>query len=159
MDKVKVYFTKEITPESLVKIYEAVGKDLSGNVGVKISTGEPGGHNYLKPELIKDLVNKLNGIIVENCTAYGGKRQALEDHLKCVEDHGFTKIAKVDILDAEGEFSIPTREGSKHKRKIIYSLSRFRQFRPSSCVVAFTCSRWFFRINVRSMFSSCRLLW
>ena len=119
MDKVKVYFTKEITPESLVKIYEAVGKDLSGNVGVKISTGEPGGHNYLKPELIKDLVNKLNGIIVENCTAYGGKRQALEDHLKCVEDHGFTKIAKVDILDAEGEFSIPTREGSKHLKEDI----------------------------------------
>lgn len=119
MEKVKVYFTKEITPESLVKIYEAVGKVLKGNVGVKISTGEPGGHNYLKPELIKDLVNKVNGTIVENCTAYGGKRQKLEDHLKCVEDHGFTKIAKVDILDAEGEFSIPTREGSKHLKEDI----------------------------------------
>lgn len=118
-DRVKVFFTKEITPESLVKIYEAVGKELSGNVGVKISTGEPGGHNYLKPELIKDIVNKLNGTIVENCTAYGGKRQKLEDHLKCVEDHGFTKIAKVDILDSEGEFSIPTIEGSKHLKEDI----------------------------------------
>ena len=118
-EKVKVFFTKEITPESLVKIYEAVGKDLTGNVGVKISTGEPGGHNYLKPELIKDIVNKLNGTIVENCTAYGGKRQKLEDHLKCVEDHGFTKIAKVDILDSEGEFSIPTKEGSIHLKEDI----------------------------------------
>lgn len=95
------------------------GKELPGNVGVKISTGEPGGHNYLKPELIKDLVKKLNGTIVENCTAYGGKRQALEDHLKCVEDHGFTKIAKVDILDSEDEFEIPTRVGSKHLKKDI----------------------------------------
>ena len=119
MGKSKVYFTKEITPESLVKIYEAVGYELKGNVGVKISTGEPGGHNYLKPELIKDIVKHLNGTIVENCTAYGGKRQALEDHLKCVEDHGFTKIANVDILDSEGEFDIPVREGSKHLNRDI----------------------------------------
>lgn len=118
-EKVKVYFTKEITPESLVKIYESLGKELKGNVGVKISTGEPGGHNYLKPELIKNLVKRVNGTIVENCTAYGGKRQALEDHLKCVEDHGFTKIAKVDILDSEGEFSIPTIEGCKHLKEDI----------------------------------------
>lgn len=111
-EKVNVYFTKEITPESLVKIYKAVGYDLKGNVGVKISTGEPGGHNYLKPELIKDIVAHLNGTIVENCTAYGGLRQKLEDH-------GFTKIAKVDILDSEGEFSIPTKEGSKHLKEDI----------------------------------------
>lgn len=118
-EKVKVYYTKEITPESLVKIYEAVGYPLSGKVGVKISTGEPGGHNYLKPELIHKLVSHVKGTIVENCTAYGGKRQALEDHLKCVEDHGFTKIANVDILDAEGEFAIPTREGCKHLKEDI----------------------------------------
>ena len=118
-DKVKVYYTSEITPESLVKIYKAVGFKLKGNVGIKISTGEPGGNNYLKPELIKDIVEYLNGTIVENCTAYGGKRQKLEDHLKCVEDHGFTKIANVDILDAEGEFSLPTREGSIHLKEDI----------------------------------------
>ena len=118
-EKVKVYFTKEITPESLVKIFKKVGYELKGNVGIKISTGEPGGHNYLKPELIKDIVEYLNGTIVENCTAYGGKRQKLEDHLKCVEDHGFTKIAKVDILDAEGEIRIPTRENSKHLKEDI----------------------------------------
>ena len=118
-EKVNVYFTKEITPESLVRIFKAVNYELKGNVGIKISTGEPGGHNYLKPELIKDIVEYLSGTIVENCTAYGGKRQKLEDHLKCVEDHGFTKIAKVDILDAEGEFSIPTIEGSKHLKEDI----------------------------------------
>ena len=118
-NRVKVFFTKEITPESLVRIYDAVGKNLTGNIGIKISTGEPGGNNYLKPELIKDIVNKLNGTIVECCTAYGGKRQKLEDHLKCVEDHGFTKIAKVDILDSEGEFSIPTKKGSKHIKEDI----------------------------------------
>lgn len=118
-EKVNVYFTKNITPESLLKIFKEVGYELKGNVGVKISTGEPGGNNYLKPELIKELVQYLNGTIVENCTAYGGKRQKLEDHLKCVEDHGFTKIAKVDILDAEGEFSIPTREESKHLKEDI----------------------------------------
>ena len=107
MEKSKVYFTKEITPQSLVKIYEALGVNLKGKIGVKISTGEPGGHNYLKPELIKDLVRKLDGTIIECCTAYEGKRMKLEDHLKTVEDHGFTAIANVDIMDADGDFEIP----------------------------------------------------
>ena len=78
MQKSKVYFTKTITPESLVKIYEALGVELKGKVGVKISTGEPGGHNYLKPELIKDLVQKLNANIVECCTAYSGRRMLIK---------------------------------------------------------------------------------
>ena len=107
MEKSKVYFTKEITPESLVKIYEALGVELKGKVGVKISTGEPGGHNYLKPELIKNLVQKLNANIVECCTAYGGKRMDVKDHLQAVKEHGFTQIANVDIMDAEGDFEIP----------------------------------------------------
>ena len=119
LDQVKVYFTKDISPEGLIRIYEAVGKDLPGKVGVKISTGEPGGHNYLKPELIGALVKKLGGTIVENCTAYGGLRQNIEDHWQCVKDHGFTAIAPVDILDEEGEFAIPTRAGSKHLDKDI----------------------------------------
>lgn len=107
MEKSKVYFTKEITPESLVKIYEALGVELKGKVGVKISTGEPGGHNYLKPELIKDLVQKLNANIIECCTAYAGRRMNPKEHMKAVEEHGFTKIANVDIMDAEGDFEIP----------------------------------------------------
>ena len=120
LERAKVYFTKEISPSSLIRIFKAVGFDLRGKVGVKISTGEPGGKNYLKPELIKDIVQYLQANIIECCTAYGGKRQKLEDHLKCIEDHGFTKIAKVDILDAEGEFPLPTRKEAKHlKHQIV----------------------------------------
>lgn len=119
MEKAKVYFTKEITPESLIKIYEAVGKELNGKVAIKISTGEPGGHNFLNPNLIKDLVQKLNGTIVECCTAYGGKRMKLEDHLQTVKDHGFTAIANVDIMDSEGDMAIPVRNGLHLKENYI----------------------------------------
>ena len=107
MEKAKVYFTKEITPESLIKIYEALGVEATGRVGVKISTGEAGGHNYLKPELIKDLVEKLNANILECNTAYAGKRMATEDHLKVIHDHGFDAIATVDLMDKDGEMEIP----------------------------------------------------
>ena len=112
----KVYFTKEITPESLVKIYDKINaeKPLKGKIGVKISTGENGGHNYLKPELISDLVKQLGGVIVECNTAYGGNRQDTKDHRETIHAHGFDKIATVDIMDEDGEFDIPTREGSKH---------------------------------------------
>ena len=107
MEKAKVYFTKEITPESLIKIYEALGVEATGRVGVKISTGEAGGHNYLKPELIKDLVEKLNANILECNTAYAGKRMATEDHLQVIHDHGFDAIATVDLMDKDGEMEIP----------------------------------------------------
>lgn len=107
MAKRKVYFTKEITPESLVKIYEALGVEATGKVGVKISTGEAGGHNYLKPELIKTLVNKLNANILECNTAYAGKRNTTEDHLQTIHDHVFDAIATVDLMDKDGEIEIP----------------------------------------------------
>ena len=113
MEKSKVYFTKEITPESLIKIYQALGRELKGKVAVKISTGEPGGHNFLNPLLIKPLVNKLNGTIVECCTAYGGKRDSAEEHWKTIKDHGFYDIAPCDIMDEEGEIKIPL-EGGTH---------------------------------------------
>ncbi len=107
MTKSVVYFTRKITPDSLVNIYEKLGKKLTGNIGVKISTGEPGGHNYLKPELIGKLVKTLNATIVECNTAYAGRRNTLAEHLKTIEEHGFTKIANVDLMDSEGEFEIP----------------------------------------------------
>lgn len=107
----KVYFTKNITAESLVKIYKKLGVSLNGKIAVKISTGELGGHNYLKPELIKDLVNKLNGTIVECNTAYNGQRNDTKKHLEVVRAHGFDKIANVDIMDAEGEIAIPVNDG------------------------------------------------
>ena len=107
MPKPIVYFTREITPESLVKIYHKLDKKLKGKIGVKISTGEPGGHNYLKPELIGKLVNELKATIVECNTAYAGRRNTTEAHQQAIEEHGFTKIAEVDIMDGKSEMEIP----------------------------------------------------
>lgn len=109
----KVYFFKEISSDNLVKIYEALGREAKGKVAVKLSTGEPGGHNFLQPSLIKALVQKVNGTIVECNTAYGGGRADTESHLKAAADHGFTAIAPVVIMDAEGEVDLPV-EGGKH---------------------------------------------
>lgn len=109
----QVYFTKQITPDSLTKIYEALGANLSGKVGVKVSTGEAGAKGYLKADLIGSLVKKLNGTIIECNTAYPGQRTTTEDHLKVAADHGFTKFADVDIMDTDGEFKIPVKNG-KH---------------------------------------------
>lgn len=112
----KVYMFKEISPENLVKIYEALGREVTGKVAVKLSTGEPGGHNFLQPALIKDLVQKVKGTIVECNTAYGGGRADTENHLKAAKDHGFTAIAPVDIMDAEGEVALPVK-GGKHLKE------------------------------------------
>lgn len=112
----KVYMIKEITPENLVKIYEALGRKATGKVAVKLSTGEPGGHDFLQPSLIAPLVKKVEGTIVECNTAYGGGRAKTGDHLKAAADHGFTAIAKVDIMDAEGEVALPVR-GGKHLKE------------------------------------------
>lgn len=109
----KVYFFKEISSDNLVKIYEALGREAKGKVAVKLSTGEPGGHNFLQPSLIKALVQKVNGTIVECNTAYGGGRADTKSHLKAAADHGFTAIAPVVIMDAEGEVKLPV-EGGKH---------------------------------------------
>lgn len=111
--KSKVYFTKDISSAGLIKVYEALERDLKGRVAVKISTGEPGGHNYLKPELIAGLVQKLNGTIVECNTAYRGKRFSTEDHMQAIKDHGFLDIAPCDIMDSEGEIVLPL-EGGRH---------------------------------------------
>ena len=110
MEQAKVYFTKEITSESLQKIYHALGVTLKGKVAVKISSGEPGGHNYLNPKLIAPLVQELNGTIVECNTAYGGPRSNAKDHWKAIKDHGFLDVAPCDIMDEEGEMAIPVRE-------------------------------------------------
>lgn len=121
-DLPKVYFTKEITSESLMNIYHALGRQAKGNnVAIKVSTGEPGGHNYLKPELIKNLVQSVNGTIIECNTAYGGLRSNTEDHLKAAEDHGFTAIAKVDIMDAEGDIALPVAGGTHFTEDLVGS--------------------------------------
>lgn len=112
-DLPKVYMIKDITSDNLVKIYKALGRNAEGKVAVKLSTGEPGGHNYLQPSLIEELVKEVDGTIVECNTAYGGGRSNTADHLKAAEDHGFTAIAPVDIMDAEGEVRLPVK-GGKH---------------------------------------------
>lgn len=117
-DTPKVYWYKNISSGNLIKIYEALGREAKGNVAVKLSTGEPGGHNFLQPELIKGLVQKVNGTIVECNTAYGGGRSNTKSHLKAAADHGFTAIANVDIMDAEGETELPVK-GGKHLKKIL----------------------------------------
>ena len=119
MEKSKVYFTKEITPESLIKIYEALNVDLKGKIGVKVSTGEDGSKGYLKADLIGPFVKKLNGTIIECNTAYNGERNTKEDHMKVAEEHGFTSFAEVDIMDGEGEFKIPVENGKHLKYDII----------------------------------------
>ncbi len=117
--KAKVYFTKDISSEGLLKIYEALGVSLTGKVAVKISSGEPGGHNFLNPDLIAPLVKKLNGTIVECNTAYRGKRFDTESHLNAIKNHGFTAIAPCDIMDSEGEMELHF-EGGKHLGGVNY---------------------------------------
>ena len=113
MEKSIVYFTKDISANGLMKIYEALNTSLTGKVAVKISIGEPGGHNFLQPKLIAPLVQKLNGTIVECCTAYQGRRLDPKDHWEAIKEHGFLDIAPCDIMDEDGEIQIPVRN-SKH---------------------------------------------
>ena len=110
MEKSKVYFIKEIKPESVVKIYEALGVNLPGKVAVKLHSGEQGNQNYIRPEFVKAIVEKVNGTVVECNTAYGGARNTTEKHEKLMEEHGWTKYFNVDIMDADGgdlELDIP----------------------------------------------------
>ncbi|MCH5221880.1 MAG: DUF362 domain-containing protein [Muribaculaceae bacterium] len=121
-DTALVYMTREITPEALVKIYKALGREAKGEkVAVKISTGEPGGHNFLQPALIADFVKLVNGTIVECNTAYVGRRFSTEDHYKAAEEHGFTAIAPVDILDGDGEIKLPIENGKHLEYDIVGS--------------------------------------
>ena len=105
-----VYITSEISPESLVNIYQALGVEAKGNVAVKISTGESSRSNYLSPELIKDLVQAVDGTLVECNTAYWGNRNNTAVHLRAIEERGYNEIANVDIMDSEGEITIPVSD-------------------------------------------------
>lgn len=115
----KVYMTSDISADGLVKVYEALGVKPEGKVAVKISTGEPGGHNFLQPSLIKNLVQKVNGTIVECNTAYTGKRYTSEEHWQAVKDHGFLDIAEVDIMDEKGEVKIPVQDTTHLKFNLV----------------------------------------
>lgn len=117
----KVFMTTDISPEGLMAIYKALGREATGKVAVKLSTGEPGGHNFLSPDLIKGLVKSVNGTIVECNTAYGGLRASTATHLQAAKDHGFTAIADVDIMDADGSISLPIENGTHLKEDLVGS--------------------------------------
>ena len=102
MEKSKVYFIKEITPENVVRIFKELGKELPGKVAVKVHSGEEGNQNYLHPEFMRPMVEYVNGTIVECNTAYGGERNTTEKHLKTIERHGWNKYFDVDLMDKEG---------------------------------------------------------
>ena len=110
MEKAKVYFIRDITPENIIKAYEAVGKKLTGKVAVKMHSGEQGNQNYLRPEFVKDVINYVNGTVVECNTAYEGARNSTEKHKKLIEEHDWNKYFPFDLLDEEGpdmELDIP----------------------------------------------------
>ena len=120
MKKAKVYYTKNITSDSLNNIYDALNVKLKGNIGIKVSTGEKGSKGYLKADLIKPFVDRLNGTIIECNTAYPGHRNDVKEHMKVAENHGFTKMGQgIDIMDGIGEFKIPVHEGKHLKYDII----------------------------------------
>lgn len=106
----KVYFISDITPESLVKVYQALGKEATGKVAVKISTGESAQSNQLKPELIGNLVKEVKGTLVECNTAYNGNRSNTASHRRAIEQRGYGEIATVDIMDEDGYIDIPVTD-------------------------------------------------
>ena len=110
MEKAKVFFTKNITPEAVIRMYEQLGIDLPGKVAVKVHSGEKGNQNFLRPEFLRLMIEHVNGTVVECNTAYGGERNSTEKHRKLIQYHGWTKYFDVDLLDAEGpdlELDIP----------------------------------------------------
>ncbi len=119
MEKSKVYFTKEISSESIVKIYEKLNIELRGNVAVKLHSGEAGNQNYLGPELMKDIVNRVNGTVVECNTAYEGERNTTEKHKKLIEEHGWSRYFKVDIMDSEGDIILDIPNGKVIKKNYV----------------------------------------
>ncbi len=115
----KVYLTREISPAALVRIYKALGVEASGRVAVKISTGEGSNPNYLKPTLIRDLVETVGGTIVESRTAYPGDRMQTADHWRVIHRHGFDSLFAVDLLDEYDEIRIPVKDRTHIKYDIV----------------------------------------
>jgi len=120
MEKAKVYFTKEITPETVVKMYNMLGVELKGKVAVKVHSGEKGNQNYLRPEFMRPMVEAVNGTIVECNTAYEGERNSTEKHKKLISAHGWSKYFDVDLLDEEGpDLVLPISKGTVLKENYV----------------------------------------
>ena len=122
-----VYFSKDLSPAGLRRAYDALGAALPGKVGVKVSTGEPGGHHFLDPQLVKGLVQSLRANIVECNTAYGGRRSNLHDHIRAALEHGWCDIATVDILDGVATMELPAPDGAVRLKKDIVG-ANFRDY-------------------------------
>ena len=115
----KVYFTKEITPQAMIKMYEAMGVKLPGKVAVKLHSGEVGNQNFLRPDFMKPMIDYVQGTIVECNTAYEGKRNTTEAHWETMKLHGWTEIAKVDILDENGELELAVPNGRRIRKNYV----------------------------------------
>lgn len=119
MGKSKVYFTKNITPEAVLELYDKLGVELPGKVAVKLHSGEVGNQNFIRPSFWKPMVDKVNGTIVECNTAYDGGRNTTKAHWDTMKLHGWTEIADVDIMDEEGEMELPIENGKKIKKNFV----------------------------------------
>ncbi len=119
MEKAKVYFTKELTPEAVVKLFKKLERDLPGKVAVKVHSGEEGNQNYLRPEFMKPMVEYVNGTVVECNTAYDGERDTTEKHVKLMENHGWSKYFNVDIMDSEEDAILEIPNGKVIKKNYV----------------------------------------
>ena len=119
MAKAKVYFSRSVTPEAVLRLYDALGAELPGKVAVKVHSGEVGNQNFIRPPFWKPMVDKVHGTIVECNTAYGGSRAETAMHYQVAEDHGFTAIADVQILDENGSMSLPVEGGSRLTENLV----------------------------------------
>lgn len=113
MSKAKVYFTKTITPEAMIRLFDALGVQLPGKVAVKLHSGEVGNQNFIRPAFMKPMIDQVQGSIIETNTAYEGKRNSTKDHWETMKLHGWTDIATVDILDEEGDMPLSIPEGKR----------------------------------------------
>ena len=118
-EKAVVYFTKEITPQAMIRLYEAMGVKLPGKVAVKLHSGEVGNQNFLCPDFMKPMIDYVKGTIVECNTAYEGKRNTTEEHWNTMKLHGWTEIAEVDILDERGEMELPIPGGKRIQKNFV----------------------------------------
>jgi len=119
MTKPIVYFTKDLSTDGLLKIFKALNFKLNGNVAVKVHSGEKGNQNFLHPEYFKEIINFVKGTVVECNTAYSGERNSTEKHKKLIEEHGWNKYFKVDLMDAEKDINIPIKNGKFLKNDVV----------------------------------------
>ena len=120
MMKSKVYFTKEITPAAVLRLYKTLGKELTGNIALKVHSGETGNQNFLRPAFWKEVVDYVGGTIVECNTAYEGARNTTERHMQVMKNHGWSDMYPVDLLDAQGpDMVLEIPEGKRIKKNFV----------------------------------------